>query len=32
MTAETDAERKLREKIDADAAAFDADPNPEAVE
>lgn len=27
----TDAERELREKIDAEAEAFEADPNPDAV-
>jgi hypothetical protein len=31
MTAETEAERELREKIAAEAAAFEADPDPDAV-
>lgn len=31
MTAETDAERELREKIAAEAEAFEADTNPDAV-
>lgn len=31
MSAENDAERQLREKITAEAAAFEADPDPDAV-
>lgn len=32
MTAKTDAERELHKKIDAEAEAFEADPNPDAVQ